>query len=69
MVCVVNPRISVEVRTLLLGTCRYRSAPRWVKCGKYRLPVGVIWNADTLEGFDAYVALAVVIALHAGEPS
>jgi len=69
MVYVTNPRIIAEVRTSLLGTCRYRSAARCLECGQGCLPVGVMRNADALEGFERHLPPAVVVALHAGEPS
>jgi len=40
-----------------------------VECGKSSLPIGVMWRADALEGFQRYLPSAVVIALHPGEPS
>ena len=45
------------------------AATRCVECGKGGLPVGVMRNADALQGFERYPALAIVIALHACEPS
>ena len=38
---------------------------RCVECGQGGLPVGVMRNADALEGFEHYFPPAVVIALHA----
>jgi hypothetical protein len=40
-----------------------------VECGKGGLPIRVMRNADALEGFERYLAPAVVFTLHAREPS
>ena len=41
---------------------------RCVECGKGGLPIGAMWRADALEGFERYIPPAVVLALHAREP-
>jgi hypothetical protein len=40
-----------------------------VKCGKGGLPVGFMFGADALEGFEHHFPPAVVFALHAREPA
>ena len=42
---------------------------RCVECGKGGLPIRVMRNADALQGFERHFPPAVVIALHAREPS
>jgi len=44
-------------------------APHCMECGQGCLPVGVVRNADALQGFERHFPPAVVVALHAGEPS
>jgi hypothetical protein len=41
---------------------------RCVECGKGGLPIRVMRNANALQGFERHPGLAVVFALHAGEP-
>jgi hypothetical protein len=69
LVGVANPRASAEVRTWLLGICRYRSAPRCVEFGKGGLPIRIMRRANALQWFDPDCAPAEIFALHAGEPS
>ena len=42
---------------------------RCVECGKCCLPVGVVRGANVLEWFERYRGPAVVLALHACQPS
>jgi hypothetical protein len=45
------------------------AVPRCLECSQGGLPVGVVRGAYALEWFERYRDLAVVIALHAHEPS
>jgi len=42
---------------------------RCVECGQGGLPVGFMFGADALEGFEYYLPPAVVVSLHAGQPA
>ena len=44
------------------------AAARCMECGESGLPVGVMFSSDALEGFERYLAPAVVVALHACQP-
>jgi len=57
------------LKNLLAGrTCDQQPA-RCVECGEGCLPVGVVRGANALEWFERYRGPAVVVALHAREPS